>query len=140
MKSIIFLLSLLFIIAGADNKPQEFKLPEGRGVNVHHALEEYKVPDASRVLTEQEKHSLCRMFVKAYTMEGKSYSSFPFLTTNAPIYKLLATNFPDIKARAGEGGQLIRIRDIARYFNSLPAYRGDVVKVLEEQKPDASCT
>ena len=138
MKSIILLLSLLFIIAGADNKPQEFKLPEGRGVDVQRALEEYKVRDVSRLLSEDEKHRLCRMFVVANVMLNRQGGS-PFLSTETPIYKLLATNFPHIRARIPEGGPIIGIRDITRYFNSLPAYRGDVVKVLEERKPDTPC-
>jgi len=102
-------------------------------------LEKMKVSDTSRPLSQAEKHELCRLFAKAYVISVRKHGQDYLLQTSAPIYRLLVTNFPDISAREGEGGSVIFLAAIMKFFNASPEYKVDVVKVLREGITPENC-
>lgn len=131
MKLVFFL--LLVLLAASEVCAQEtFKLPPNpKGIIVEY-LEKMKVKDVSRRLTEREKHELCRLLVKAYVISIREHRQDYYLTSGAPLYRLLVTNFPSISAREGEGGAIIFLGAITSFFNTLPEYRNDVIQVMRE--------
>ena len=103
-------------------------------------LEDLKVKDSSRQLSEKEKHELCRLFVKAYVVSIRDHGQDSLLNTTAPVFRLLAANFPNVKARAGEGGSVIFLAAITKFFNSSSEYRTDVLEVLRQGIAKKHCS
>jgi hypothetical protein len=107
-----------------------FSLPDNpKGIVVNY-LEALKIEDPGRQLTQSEKHELARLFVKAYSLSVRKNRQDHLLRTGAPVYRLLLTNFPELKANEGEGGSVIFLGAIASFFNKSPEYRPDVLQVL----------
>jgi hypothetical protein len=107
-----------------------FTLPDSpKGITIDY-LEGMKIKNQSRQLSAGEKHELCRLFVKAYVMSIRRQRQDYLLRTSAPVYRLLVTNFPELKAKEGEGGSVIMLGAITRFFNGSPEYRPDVLQVL----------
>ena len=123
---LLFILAVPVSICGQDR----FAIPENFEGTAAGYLERMKIADPGRQLTNEEKHSLCRLFVKAYTISIRRHRQDYLLDTRAPVYRLLVTNFPEIKANEGEGGSVIFMRAIMRFFNRSPEYRSDVIQVL----------
>ena len=137
LKGVILLL-LLFFARGVSAQ-ENFRFPaKFDGIPVDY-LERMKVSDTSRRLTEKEKHDLARLFAKAYVLSVRIHLQDYILNTRTPIYQLVAANFPDVKSREGEGGAIIFLGSITRYFNSLPEYRDDVLRVLREGMDGRHC-
>jgi len=123
--SLIILCSAATVIA-----KDVFTLPDNpKGIVVDY-LEALKIEDPARQLKESEKHELSRMFIKAYTIAVRKNRQDHLLRTSAPVYRLLVTNFPELKAQEGEGGSVIFLGAITSFFNKSPEYRPDVLQVL----------
>lgn len=133
----LLLLALLLFAAGAASAQQSFTLPKTGEVTA--ALEQMKVDDASRQLSEEERHSLCRLFVRAYVESVRRPGQGVMLNRGVPIYRLLVANFPAVAERESEGGSLIFLRDITRFFNAMPEYRKDVLDILRENAGRRPC-
>jgi hypothetical protein len=130
MKVVLLLLSLLF--ASQVTAQESFKLPPNPKGMVVDYLDNMKIKDPSRRLSDTEKHNLCRLFVKVYVTNIRKHHQDYYLFTGAPVYRLLVTNFPEVVAREGEGGSIIFLGAITNFFNALLAYRADVEQVLRE--------
>ncbi len=128
----ILLLLLLLGFSGEVWAQESFKMADNLRSTPSDYLEKLKVKDTSRKLSEQEKHEICRLFIKAYAVSVRKHKMGNFITTRAPIYRLLVTNFPDLSSREGEGGSIIFLGAIAGYFNRMPEYREDVLQVLRQ--------
>lgn len=137
MRIIVLSLSLLF--AQQVWAQESFKLPSKTNKPVVDYLANLKVKDTSRRLSESERHDLCRLFVKAYVNSVREHRQDFLLNSGAPVYRLLVSNFPEIVAREGEGGSIIFLGAITRFFNSLPDYRKDVEQVLREDINPKHC-
>lgn len=138
MRVIIFLLVILS--APAVLAQEHFDLPSDlKGIPPIGYLENLSVKDPSRQLSETEKHELCRLFAKAFLVSIRGGGGDSLLETSTPIYRLLAANFPDVKTRTREGGSLIFLAAITKFFNSLPAYRSDVLGVLRQGVSQKHC-
>ena len=126
------LLCLLIILSAPVSLHAQdvFTLPDNpQGVIIDY-LEGMKIKDTSRQLSASEKHELCRLFVKAYVISiRRNRQDYP-LPTGAPVYRLLVTNFPELRASEGEGGSVIFLGAITRFFNKSAEYRSDVLQVL----------
>jgi hypothetical protein len=135
----VFLLLLLLTCSRAVCAQDGFRFPANfRGIPAEH-LERIKVRDASATLGEKERHELARLFAKAYVLSVRNHRQDYLIKTSTPVYRLLAANFPEVKAREGEGGQIIFLGSVARFFNSLPEYKRDVVQVLREGPDVGNC-
>lgn len=132
------LLLVLFFAAGGQPR-EDFRYPEKFGGLPSEYLAGMKVSDASRQLTGEERHALARLFARAYVASVRDHGQDGVLPTGAPVYRLLAANFPEVRAREGEGGAVIFLGAVARFFNSLPEYRGDVVQVLRAGQSRRYC-
>lgn len=137
MRIMAFIVVLFFT---TEVSAQEtFTLPNNpKGIVIDY-LANMKVKDPSRHLSEAEKHAVCRLFVKAYAISIRRHRQDYSLSTDAAIYRLLVTNFPEIASREGEGKSIIFLGAIAGFFNSLPEYRSDVVQVLRQGSNGAYC-
>ena len=118
---------------------ESFKLPPKNNKPVVDYLVNLKVKDTSRRLTESERHDLCRLFVKAYVNSIREHRQDFLLNSGAPVYRLLVTNFPEVAARLREGGSVIFLGSITRFFNSLPDYRKDVEQILRDDINSKHC-
>jgi hypothetical protein len=137
MKVVVLL--AVFLSASAARGQETFRLPQNlKGFAVEY-LEKMKVSDISRQLTESEKHDLSRLFVKAFVISIRRHGQDYTLRTGTPIYRLLVANFPSVSSREGEGGAIIFLGAITSFFNALPEYRGDVVRVLREDIGRKNC-
>src|SRR5947209_8585158 len=128
----IFLLLVLLLFSYGGHAQESFKIPDNPSVTASTYLEKLKIKDASRQLSEREKHDLCRLFVKAFVISVRKQGQDNFIMTNAAIYRLLAVNFPEIRVREAESGSIIFLGAIASFFNRMPEYRGDVLQVLRQ--------
>ena len=129
MRLLIFIIALYGITAQAQDS---FRLPNNpRGIIIDD-VERMKVKDPDRLLSDKEKHELCRMFVKAYVISLRRHLQDYSLRTGAPIYRLTVRNFPGITAREGEGGSIIFLGSIVDFFNASPDYRNDVIQILRQ--------
>lgn len=109
-----------------------FTLPDNpRGIVVNY-VEALKIEDPARQLSASEKHELSRFFVKAYRLSVRKDRQDHLLQTSAPVYRLLVTNFPELRARESEGGSVIFLGAITRFFNKSAEYRPDVLQVLRQ--------
>ena len=133
----LLLLALLLFAAGAAPAQESYTLPKTGEVTA--ALERMKVEDPSRQLSEEERRSLCRLFVRAYVESVRRPRQGYVLNRGVPIYRLLVANFPAVASRAREGGSLIFLRDITRFFNTMPEYRKDVLEILRENAGRRPC-
>jgi hypothetical protein len=124
-----FFMFLISLCASGVRAQDSFTLPPNAMGNPDY-LERMKVKDTSRRLSEKEKHQLCRLFAKVSVRAAREYDQDFLLNTDAPIYRLLVANFPEVASRQSEGG--IFLGEITSFFNSLPEYRGDVIQVLRE--------
>lgn len=123
---------MLLLLNYAVCAQESFKLPQSwRGTPIEY-LENIKVKDVSHQLSDKEKHDLCRMFASAYAVSARKHHQDYFLNTRADIYRLLASNFPQIKERESEEGAIIFLGSITSFFNALSEYRGDVLQVLRQ--------
>lgn len=102
-------------------------------------LERVKVADTSRLLSEPEKRELCRLFVRAHVDSVRQHRQGFFLNTGAPVYRLLVTNFPEVREREGEGGSVIYLGEVMGFFNSKPEFREEVLKILREGADKRIC-
>lgn len=135
----LLILVVLLLAVPVARAQESFRLPDNpRGIIIDY-LERMNIKDASRALSEVEKHELCRFFVKAHTIAIRREKQSFFLHTTAPIYGLLVTNFPAIRERESEGGALINTGEIVNFFNSLPDYRPDVIQVLRKGMDGRYC-
>lgn len=107
-----------------------FIFPDNLREHIVAHLEAMKIKDPSRQLSARERHDLCRLFVKAYVLSIRKHRQDYLLSTRVPVYRLLVTNFPELKAREGEMGTVIFLGTIAGFFNASPEYRPDVLQVL----------
>ena len=138
MKAVLSLL-LVLSCARAASAQEGFRFPPNfSGIPVEH-LERIKVRDTSAALGEKERHELARLFAKAYVLSVRNHRQDYLLKTSTPVYALLAANFPGVRAREGEGGQVIFLGSVTRFFNSLPEYKRDVVQVLREGLDTSRC-
>jgi hypothetical protein len=132
-------LLLLIFSAHQVNAQETFKLPANpKGIVIDY-LANMRVKDPSRRLNEMEKHDLCRLFVRAYVISIRKHRQDYLLPSGTPIYRLLVTNFPEVSAREGEGGQIIFLGAITGFFNAKAEYRDDVIQVLKQDRTKAQC-
>jgi hypothetical protein len=137
MKFIFLILVLLF--AQQVNAQRPFKIPDAsKRVDVEY-LRNFKVPDPSQHLNDAEKRDLCRLFVRAYVFSIRERRQDYSLPSDTPLYILLATNFPEVRAREGEGGRVIFLGAITGFFNAKVEYRADVIQALKEDRTKAQC-
>jgi hypothetical protein len=136
---IVLGLLLLFCARQVVSAQEVFRFPQNPKTLPVNYLENWRVKNPSRRLSEKEKHDLCRMFVTAYVITVRKYKMDYLLNTGLPLIRLLAANFPDIKSRMGEGGMIIFMGAITSYFNSLPEYRNDVLQVLRHGISRKNC-
>ncbi|HEX8144096.1 MAG TPA: hypothetical protein VF553_15960 [Pyrinomonadaceae bacterium] len=129
MRAILLRLTLLFC-ASTVCAQESFRLPNKTERPVVSYLKEMKVRDTSRQLSDEEKHQLCRLFVKAFIIARRQQQQDYLINADAPIYRLLVTNFPGLKARAGADG--IFLGDITSFFNASAQYRPDVLALLRQ--------
>ena len=111
---------------------QTFTLPRDKGdVPPVGYLERMEVGDASRHLSDNERHQLCRLFVRAYIVTVRSYPGLYMMRPSAPPYKLFKSNFPQVVSRE-DPEQGVSLHSLVRYINSLSEYKVDVDQVLRE--------
>jgi hypothetical protein len=133
------LMGLLFFFAQHVSAQQPFKIPDAsKRVDVEY-LRNFKVPDSSQHLNDAEKRDLCRLFVRAYVFSVRERRQDYSLPSDTPLYRLLATNFPEVRAREGEGGRVIFLGAITGFFNAKTEYRDDVIQVLKQDRTKARC-
>jgi hypothetical protein len=134
MKTVyLFLFFLLF----QPSVQQSFSIPSGLKELPVTYLNRIKVNDTSRQLNEAEREQLVRLFVWAYTTSVRNAGQDYALEVEAPIYKLLKTNFPSVAGREGEGG--IMLREITHFFNRMPEYEKIVNSELEKRSGRIPC-
>ena len=136
MKRVLLLLLMLSTPAAAQER---FELPPGAQLSAIDYLEKLPVADTARALSADEKHKLCRLFAKAYVSSIRQHGQDYPLNTNAPVYRLLAANFPAVKERAREGGAIIFLGAITGFFNARAEYRADVINVLRAAGSNKHC-
>jgi hypothetical protein len=123
---LLIILVIPVSICGQDR----FTFPDSVEGTATNYLERMKIEDPVRQLTNEQRHALCRLFVKAYTFSIRRHRQDYLLNTSAPVYRLLVANFPEIKAKETEGGSAIFLKEITRFFNRSPDYKPDVIQVL----------
>ena len=135
--SIIFI-SLLLLMPQVTAQ-QAFVVPDSSTrVDVDY-LRTMKVSDTTRQLNEAARRDLCRLFIRAYVFSIRQRRQDYSLSSDTPIYRLLASNLPEVKARESEGGRLIFLGAIAGFFNGNPEYRDEVINILKNDAPQGHC-
>jgi hypothetical protein len=94
-------------------------------------LENVKVKDVSKVLNQKEREEIVRLVTKSYIKIVQQRHP-DYIDLQTPLYRLLRTNFPDIKDREEERG--ISLGNIVRFLNSNPENRKIINSVLSNQK------
>lgn len=124
------LIIFMLLLANGVYGQETFNFPAKLSTLPVTYLEKLQVKDVNRKLSEQERHGICRLFIKAHLVTQKKYQQDYLLNINAPVYRLFKANFPDVTKREGEGG--IFLGDIFSFIKSLPTHKSDIEKVSAE--------
>jgi hypothetical protein len=126
--------TILLLFAQQISAQEPYRLPTDPSVMPVDYLRKLDVKDASRQLSNQERHALCRLFIKAYVISIRRYRQDFLLNPGVPVYRLFQANFPGVEKREGEGG--IFMGQIVRFINTLSEFRADVNQVLRATPND----
>ena len=129
MKALLVLL-VLFVGSASARDSFRYRCPRGDSVLPASCLENMRVRDVSRTLTRNERHRVAYLFLKSYAVSIVRYQQDYLLKPEAPIFRLLVTNFPEAAGLEGEGGVFLR-RNF-ELFKTKPNYRVDIARVLRE--------
>jgi hypothetical protein len=125
------LLSLVFLSAASAQNSLRYRCPKGNAMIPASCLEDMKVDDVSRSLSIKERHQLAYLFAKSHLVSIVKYKQDYYVDPDAPISRLLTTNFPElVKLRSAEGG--IWLRPVFNFFRSRSEYKVDVERALRE--------
>ncbi len=122
----IVLIILFMASAGVAQQSLRYRCPKGGAVIPASCLDDMKV--VHRQLTAAERHQLAYLFAKSYVVSIVKYQQDYYINPDAPISRLLVTNFPEFKDTHKEGG--LWLRDLFNFFRSQLLYKQDVEKSL----------
>jgi hypothetical protein len=130
MKKILCVLLLFLVpeVYARDN----FKIPKNWGDLPISYLEELRIENPSRKLSQSELKDLCRLFMKAHVTTRREYKQDFNMDTKTPVYRLLKANLPDIGKYESESGRIMFLGTIFNYLWSLPEYRKDGEQIIRE--------
>ena len=83
-------------------------------------LESYTVKDTNKILSKEERAKLGYLIVVSSQVSIKKYQQTYFLRTDTEIFKLIKSNFPDVEKLCWEGGALVPLDALEKYFKKLP--------------------
>jgi hypothetical protein len=127
----------LFLLSTPTVYSQDnFKIPKKFPELPISYIEDLKIKDVNRQLSQIELDQLCRLIIKAHVLTFRSARQGFLLETNKPVYRLLKRNLPELAAYEGEGGHIIFYDSIVAYLKTVPSYK-EVVKQAVREGPFA---
>jgi len=122
----IVLIILFMVSTGVAQQSLRYVCPKGDAVIPASCLDDMKV--VHRQLNAAERHQLAYLFATSYVVSIVKYQQDYYINRDAPISRLLVTNFPEFKDTHKEGG--LWLRDLFNFFRSQLLYKQDVEKSL----------
>jgi hypothetical protein len=122
-------LTILFLASAVVAQESfKYRCPKGDAVLPASCLEDMNVANVNRHLNERERHQLAYLFAKSYVVSIVKYRQDYYVNPNAPISRLMKSNFPEFKDPLREGG--IWLQDLFNFFRSQSLYKPDADKSL----------